>query len=149
MLASMACSGDQSSGKSAGNGNNVPEGKHWQVTLDGATPHEAETLIRQYVAGKLTLMGTGGPGLSGVILIIPMATENETGTFETGVEITLPGISDLGTCKHEADSSTSSVTVNITTNSDELFLSTFSFTDIDCKKGAGKVSGSGTITEKK
>ena len=77
----------------ASSANSIPEGRHWQVTLDGASPHESSTLMKQHVSGFLMLMGTGGPGNSGVILKIPMKTPYETGIFEKGVEITLPGIS--------------------------------------------------------
>ena len=142
-----ACSGDTSSVSVS----DVPEGKHWQVTLDDGTPEKGTTLMRQQLPGRLALMGSGGPGFPGIILLVPMETKYETGVFEKGVELELPGVADFGHCEHTKDSSNSmaSVNVNITENSRELFVATFTFTDLECKKDAVVVSGSGVITEKK
>ena len=142
-----ACSGDASSVSVS----DVPEGKHWQVTLDGDTPETGTTLMRQQLPGQLALIGTGGPGLSGIILLVPVETDYETGVFEKGVELELPGVGDFGHCELKEDSNTpnASVSVNITENSRELFVATFEFSDLECKKEAAVVSGSGVITEKK
>lgn len=147
VLGLTACSGDSSSISIS----DVPEGKHWQVTLDGGTPEGGTTLMRQQLPDRLALMGTGGPRFSGVILLVPMEEQYETGVFEEGVELKLPGAANVGDCEHTQDSNThnASVSVNITENSRELFIATFTFADLECKKEAVVVSGSGVITEKR
>jgi len=127
----------------------IPTGKQWQVTVDGGGTHGSKTLMRQHVSGKMTVMGTAGPGGAGIILMIPMATPNETGTFTKGVEITLPGVPSMGSCEHRVENSDSSVSANITQNTKDVFAVTFTFKQLTCGKSAAKVSGSGTATLKK
>ena len=142
-----ACSGDGSSVSVR----DVPEGKHWQVTVDGSTPEEGTTLFKQHVSGRLMLIGTGSPDFSSVLFIVPMEEPYQTGVFEKGVELELPGAGDFDHCELKNDSNTpnASVSINITENSRELFISSFTFTNIECKAAAVVVSGNGVITHKR
>ncbi len=125
----------------------VATSKQWEVNIDGRGPHGAETLLRQYGAGKLTIMGTGGPGGSGIILVIPMATPNETGTFTQGVKLRLQKVPDIGTCKHVDGLASSTASVDITKNTEAEFAATFTMKDFTCQKDL-KISGTGSVSQK-
>ncbi len=147
LLGVAGCSADDSS---SGVANNIPEGGHWQVTVDGADTYESTTLSKNYLSGELLLMGSAfSQGGKGVILQIPMATEGATGSFESGVELELIAVPNVGQCEHEAGSTTSKVIVNITHNSRELLVSEFEFTKLGCKKSGTDISGRGVITKKR
>jgi hypothetical protein len=144
-----ACSGDSTSISAS----DVPEGKHWQVTVDGSTPEQGTTLFKQHLpsSDKLFLTGTGSPDFSSVLLIVPMEKKYQTGVFEKGVEIELPGAGDFDHCelKDDSDTPNARVSVNIMENSRELFVATFTFTNLKCNKEKAVVTGSGFITQKR
>jgi hypothetical protein len=145
----VACSGDSASVSVS----DVPEGKHWQVILDGGTPIDGSKLTNQHVSGRLILMLRGEPFGSGISIFIPMEKQFQTGVFEEGLEFVMrgQGMSDYGTCEHKPDSNTSkaNVSINITESSKELFIATFTFSDVECEQDGTVVSGNGVITEKR
>lgn len=137
-------------GSSTDAGDSVPMGGHWQVTVNGTSPYESPSLTKQYLPGKLILLGSGfNIGGKGVSLIIPMANEGDTGQFETGIELQLMGVPDRGHCEHEVGAGESKVMVDITHNSRELFVAKFEFNHVACRKSADSISGSGVITKKR
>ncbi|MBE9538528.1 MAG: hypothetical protein IMF06_05555 [Proteobacteria bacterium] len=137
-------------GSSTDAGDNVPMGGHWQVTVNGTSPYESPSLTKQYLPGKLILLGSGfSIGGKGVSLIIPMANEGDTGRFETGIELQLMGVPNVGHCEQELGAGESKVIVDITHNSRELFVAKFEFKQVACLKSAGNISGSGVITKKR
>lgn len=137
-------------GSASDAGDNVPMGGHWQVTVNGISPYESSSLSKQYLPGKLILLGSGfSIGGKGVTLIIPMENEGDTGRFETDIEFQLIGVPNVGHCEQELGTGESKVIVDITHNSRELFIAKFEFKEVACRKSADSVSGSGVMTKKR
>ena len=137
-------------GASSDTGDNVPMGGNWPVAINGTSPYESSSLTKQYLPGKLILLGSGfSIGGKGVTLIIPMANEGDTGRFETDIEFQLIGVPNVGHCEQELGAGESKVIVDITDNSRELFIAKFEFNQVACLESADKISGSGVMTKKR